>query len=61
MGYAFKHYKRVLDRKYIIGKLTVNATEAVNNTNMYCVFEEAGNNDVTNRSLPATLLVVASK
>ena len=54
MGYSFIQYKE--DGKYN-AILTVSATEALNNTNMYCEFQEGGNCDVTNHSLTATLQV----
>ena len=54
MGYSFTQYKE--DGKYN-AILTVSATEALNNTNMYCEFQEGGNSDITNHSLTATLLV----
>lgn len=46
------------ENKYIT-MLSVNATEAINNTEVYCVFEKIGDIDDSNHSLTATLLVVA--
>ena len=38
--------------------LTVNATEVINNTVVYCVFEESGDKGGSNHSHNATLLVI---
>lgn len=58
-GFIFS-VDRESENKYIT-MLSVNATEAINNTDVYCVFEKSGDNDDNNHSLTATLLVVAGK
>jgi hypothetical protein len=59
MGFTFS-YDRERENGNIsynyIWTLTVNATKAVNNTYVHCVFE---NNNVTDRSLNATLQIIA--
>jgi hypothetical protein len=52
MGFTFFYYK---EQNIYNAILTVNATKAENNTNVYCVFED-GNG--SNHSLSATLLII---
>ena len=58
MGFTFSYGKESRNSSLYNAMLTVNATKAVNNTNVYCVFE---NYDGTNHSLTATLQITAGK
>ena len=58
MGFTFSHHKDSQNSSMYNTRLTVNATEAINNTNVSCVFE---NNDVSDHSLTATLQIIAGK
>ena len=58
-GFTFSLDK---DNGSIIMNVTVNATEAINNTDIYCVFEKDGDNVLLSvRSKNATLLVITGK
>ena len=56
MGFTFSRVKE--SQNMYNATLTVNATEAVNNTNLYCVFE---NHDGSNHSLTATLKIISGR
>ena len=55
-GFIFSVDKNYRDEYITI--LTVNATEVINNTVVYCVFEESGDEGGSNHSHNATLLVI---
>ena len=56
MGFTFSHDKE--SQNIYNATLTVNATKAVNNTNLYCVFD---NNNGSDHSLTATLRIISGK
>ena len=55
MGFTFSRDKE--SQNIYNATLTVNATNAVNNTNLYCVFDNNG----SNHSLTATLRIISGK
>ena len=61
IGFTFSEDKEDENSNEYIGTLTVNATEAINNTQMYCVFEETVGNGSSVHSKNATLLTIAGK
>ena len=60
-GFTFHTQRNSSNDEYTL-MLTVNASEAVNNTRMYCEYSGSGDNDNDIAySMTATLLVISSK